>query len=219
MDKDIRYSSPCTIDHGVGQPSKLAGEIPLLGTNQIQIVNCDFSKQNRVLYFIMESSCDEDSNTTEARNSFDQDQQRRQEQLQKKLYFLSENLKTIHSRLPMWVIRATHRYVSSSKDEIHLWYYLSTVFLVSVSFRKYQMRIPYELLTELANSLLNDTVFEIVKGLMEIQVNPGCYYISYCSSRVLYFSMSQRSTSQASASKLRSSRNVRLIRGGRINAN
>ena len=31
------------------------------------------------------------------------------------------------------------------------------------------MRIPYELLTELANSLLNDTVFEIVKGLMEIQ--------------------------------------------------
>lgn len=31
------------------------------------------------------------------------------------------------------------------------------------------MRIPYELLTELANSLLNDAVFEIVKGLMEIQ--------------------------------------------------
>lgn len=31
------------------------------------------------------------------------------------------------------------------------------------------MRIPYELLTELAHSLLNDTVFEIVKGLMEIQ--------------------------------------------------
>lgn len=31
------------------------------------------------------------------------------------------------------------------------------------------MRIPYELLTELANSLLNDTVFEIVKGLMDIQ--------------------------------------------------
>lgn len=31
------------------------------------------------------------------------------------------------------------------------------------------MRIPYELLAELANSLLNDTVFEIVKGLMEIQ--------------------------------------------------
>lgn len=31
------------------------------------------------------------------------------------------------------------------------------------------MRIPYELLTGLANSLLNDTIFEIVKGLMEIQ--------------------------------------------------
>lgn len=33
----------------------------------------------------------------------------------------------------------------------------------------YQSRISYELLTELANSLLNDTIFEIVKGLMEIQ--------------------------------------------------
>lgn len=32
------------------------------------------------------------------------------------------------------------------------------------------MRIPYELLSSLANCLLNDTVFEIVKGLMEIQV-------------------------------------------------
>lgn len=39
------------------------------------------------------------------------------------------------------------------------------------------MRIPYELLTELANSLLNETVFEIVKGLMEIQVNAGSGFI------------------------------------------
>lgn len=31
------------------------------------------------------------------------------------------------------------------------------------------MRIPYELLSGLANSLLNETIFEIVKGLMEIQ--------------------------------------------------
>lgn len=31
------------------------------------------------------------------------------------------------------------------------------------------MRIPYELLSSLANCLLNATVFEIVKGLMEIQ--------------------------------------------------
>lgn len=31
------------------------------------------------------------------------------------------------------------------------------------------MRIPYELLSGLANALLNDTIFEIVKGLMEIQ--------------------------------------------------
>ncbi|KAJ3633773.1 hypothetical protein MTP99_010698 [Tenebrio molitor] len=34
---------------------------------------------------------------------------------------------------------------------------------------KYQMRLPYELLSSLANCLLNDTVFEIVKGLLEIQ--------------------------------------------------
>lgn len=33
----------------------------------------------------------------------------------------------------------------------------------------YQVRIPAEVLTELANCLLNDTIFEIVKGLMEIQ--------------------------------------------------
>lgn len=46
--------------------------------------------------------------------------------------------------------------------------YQRTGFLTN-PYRKYQMRIPYELLTELANSLLNDTVFEIVKGLVEIQ--------------------------------------------------
>lgn len=37
------------------------------------------------------------------------------------------------------------------------------------AYRTYQMRIPYELLTALANSLVNDTIFEIVKRLMEIQ--------------------------------------------------
>lgn len=31
------------------------------------------------------------------------------------------------------------------------------------------MRIPYDLLTHLANSLINDTIFEIVKRLIEIQ--------------------------------------------------
>lgn len=34
---------------------------------------------------------------------------------------------------------------------------------------KYQMRVPYELLSNLANCLLNETIFEIVKGLMDIQ--------------------------------------------------
>lgn len=31
------------------------------------------------------------------------------------------------------------------------------------------MRVPCELLTSLANCLLNDTIFEIVKRLLEIQ--------------------------------------------------
>ncbi|XP_012261817.1 gonadal protein gdl [Athalia rosae] len=55
--------------------------------------------------------------------------------LQRKLYFLVEQLQQMASELPS----------------------------------KYQMRLPYELLSGLANSLLNDTIFEIVKGLMEIQ--------------------------------------------------
>ena len=55
--------------------------------------------------------------------------------LQRKLYFLVEQLQHMASSLPP----------------------------------KYQMRLPYELLSGLANSLLNDTIFEIVKGLMEIQ--------------------------------------------------
>ncbi|KAG8041953.1 hypothetical protein G9C98_007257 [Cotesia typhae] len=57
------------------------------------------------------------------------------EDLQRKLYFLVEQLQNMASALPS----------------------------------KYQMRLPYELLSGLANSLLNDTIFEIVKGLMEIQ--------------------------------------------------
>ncbi|GLV38743.1 gonadal [Carabus blaptoides fortunei] len=57
------------------------------------------------------------------------------ENLQKKLYFLVEQLQNMQRELPP----------------------------------KYQMRVPCELLTSLANCLLNDTIFEIVKGLMEIQ--------------------------------------------------
>ncbi|KAF2884203.1 hypothetical protein ILUMI_21985 [Ignelater luminosus] len=55
--------------------------------------------------------------------------------LQKKLYFLVEQLQNMARDLPP----------------------------------KYQMRVPYELLSNLANCLLNETIFEIVKGLMEIQ--------------------------------------------------
>ncbi|XP_073952009.1 gonadal protein gdl [Choristoneura fumiferana] len=57
------------------------------------------------------------------------------EVLQRKLYFLLEQLQDMARELPP----------------------------------KYQMRVPIELLSGLANCLLNDTVFEIVKGLMEIQ--------------------------------------------------
>ncbi|GLG97121.1 Gonadal protein gdl [Gryllus bimaculatus] len=57
------------------------------------------------------------------------------EDLQKKVYFLLEQLQSMARELPP----------------------------------KYQQRIPCELLSGLANCLLNDTVFEIVKGLMEIQ--------------------------------------------------
>lgn len=35
--------------------------------------------------------------------------------------------------------------------------------------RQYQQRMPYELLSGLANCLLNETIFEIVEGLTEIQ--------------------------------------------------
>ncbi|XP_068630207.1 peroxisome biogenesis factor 2-like [Battus philenor] len=55
--------------------------------------------------------------------------------LQRKLYFLLEQLQDMARELPP----------------------------------KYQMRVPIELLSGLANCLLNDTIFEIVKGLMEIQ--------------------------------------------------
>ena len=57
------------------------------------------------------------------------------EDLQRKLYFLMEQLQQMASELPP----------------------------------KYQMRLPCELLSGLANSLLNEIIFEIVKGLMEIQ--------------------------------------------------
>lgn len=65
----------------------------------------------------------------------EQQQQLTPEDLQKKVYFLLEQLQEMASRLPL----------------------------------KYQQRLPCELLSGLANCLLNDTIFEIVKGLMEIQ--------------------------------------------------
>lgn len=43
------------------------------------------------------------------------------------------------------------------------------IHLFILFFRRYQMRISYDVLISLANSLVNDTIFEIVKRLIEIQ--------------------------------------------------
>lgn len=43
------------------------------------------------------------------------------------------------------------------------------IFLIVAIFRMYQQRLPNELLSNLANSLLDKTVFDIVKGLKDIQ--------------------------------------------------
>ncbi len=64
--------------------------------------------------------------------------------------------------------------------------------------RKYQQRINLDLLSGIANCLLHDTIFEIVKGLKEIQdvtekhlfqtrlqlleTHRGLFFILYCSS-------------------------------------
>ncbi|UYV67163.1 DGCR6 [Cordylochernes scorpioides] len=47
---------------------------------------------------------------------------------------------------------------------------LRIYYLVDVDHRAYQQRLPNELLSNLANSLLDNTVFEIVRGLREIQL-------------------------------------------------
>ncbi|XP_037934322.1 gonadal protein gdl [Teleopsis dalmanni] len=55
--------------------------------------------------------------------------------IQRKLYFLLDQLKSMHAKIPEY----------------------------------YQIRISYELLTELANCLVYDTIYQIVLGLVEIQ--------------------------------------------------
>ncbi|XP_030375732.1 gonadal protein gdl [Scaptodrosophila lebanonensis] len=55
--------------------------------------------------------------------------------LQRKIYFLVDQLKAMHAELP----------------------------------EKLQTRISYDLLTELANCVLNDSIFDIVKALMDLQ--------------------------------------------------
>ncbi|KAH8404500.1 hypothetical protein KR222_008463 [Zaprionus bogoriensis] len=62
-------------------------------------------------------------------------QQPTPEFLQRKIYFLMDQLKAMHAELP----------------------------------ENLQTRISYDLLTELANCVLNDSIFDIVKALMELQ--------------------------------------------------
>ncbi|KAM8708350.1 hypothetical protein ACLKA7_015340 [Drosophila subpalustris] len=62
-------------------------------------------------------------------------QQPSPEFLQRKIYFLMDQLKAMHAELP----------------------------------ENLQTRISYDLLTELANCVLNESIFDIVKALMELQ--------------------------------------------------
>ena len=81
------------------------------------------------------------------------------EDLQRRLYFLLDQLQAMARELPAYVFSFF----------FFLFYIRFVVFIQNVSNSQYQMRVPIELLSGLANSLLNDTIFEIVKGLMEIQ--------------------------------------------------
>ncbi|XP_063230169.1 gonadal protein gdl isoform X1 [Bacillus rossius redtenbacheri] len=65
-----------------------------------------------------------------------------------------------------------HEYGSPTPEDLQNKVYFLLEKLQQMSLElptKYQQRIPCELLSGLANCLLNETVFEIVKGLMEIQ--------------------------------------------------
>ena len=77
------------------------------------------------------------------------------EELQQRLYFLHEQLQQMARKLPLY--DCTHE----------------NLFITYLTFlccpRQFQQRMPYELLSGLANCLLNDTIFEIVEGLTEIQ--------------------------------------------------
>ncbi|TDG42841.1 hypothetical protein AWZ03_010750 [Drosophila navojoa] len=76
------------------------------------------------------------SNSSESSNATaNQQQHPTPEFLQRKIYFLMDQLKEMHSELPETL----------------------------------QTRISYDLLTELANCVLNESIFDIVKALMELQ--------------------------------------------------
>ncbi|XP_055627753.1 gonadal protein gdl-like [Toxorhynchites rutilus septentrionalis] len=98
-----------------------------------EVKSTEMLRENDSYEGLSQDSQAESQESTEA-TSVDEPYQS-QEFLQRKLYFLLEQLKKMHASLP----------------------------------EQYQMRISYELLAGLANSLQNHTIFEIVKGLMEIQ--------------------------------------------------
>ncbi|ALC44703.1 gdl [Drosophila busckii] len=75
-----------------------------------------------------------ESNSTSS-DSVEQQQSPSPEFLQRKIYFLMDQLKAMHAELP----------------------------------EKLQTRISYDLLTELANCVLNESIFDIVKALTELQ--------------------------------------------------
>lgn len=83
-------------------------------------------------------------------------EKKRREQLQERHYNLLTELQQMSSELPMY--------------SIIWWYWLLLITLINLSNRKYQQRLPYELLSNLASCLLDDTIPKIVSGLKDIQL-------------------------------------------------
>lgn len=120
-----------------------------------------------------EASSSSNETPSEAENL---QQQPTPEFLQRKIYFLSElllrssltidslliltvdQLKAMHAELPEWALNKVTKNIAN----LNVYYSFQI-------YRILQTRISYDLLTELANCVLNESIFDIVKALMELQ--------------------------------------------------
>ncbi|KAG8334026.1 Protein dgcr6 [Homalodisca vitripennis] len=93
------------------------------------------------------------------------------EDLQRKLYFLNEQLQVMAKDLPLHRSKSSGLVdnVTTESRRPFSWCAAFLYFLAKVSVDKYQQRLPNELLCGLAESLLDNTVFGIVDNLMDIQ--------------------------------------------------